>query len=651
MLLTTGVSAGAVTGTVVVAFTSTASPSSPLFQSMLLNVIGVRLNPATGAVSESDKRWQQIPAPGGAVGLPTPGQAQTELQIDLGSTQDLAQVLNAAKLPAKAYSHIELVLDPQNPGDFVPLCGNAQPRGEGCIVYQAKLLNTNIPIQVQGAVSFTITKNTTIPLVLNIDPGIAGVPTDSAGSVIIDPVITEVPNQTFSGVVGNPQMALVSGTVKKPGGKQVVRAQLTGTSQVVASVATQTDGAYALNLPATAAGTTYDLVTFGNGREFAVKSAVTVFPGQNTILNFTPAVHGQIEIGGKVFDACTGAGLEGATLEMLLPDPAITPAPDCTASAPATPAGCVVVATAQSTAGGTYPAPSTTVKAIPQFKQIPTGIDYTIKVSSSGYNDGNIALLNSGGTLRCSQSGFKNAACNINLEHGEIDAVVSLGAANTGPPLNAMVVAEQSGTNDLVGMATATIPTGAAESAPVPVFVPDTTATVNPIATIDFFASVQDSFGTATSATPEKATGHTIAVAAAVPGSGKCPLQANVTPASIVLAGAGCVGHGSVEGTVGTVDSNTVVVLATHGVQVMQTGVPTGTMTPGEFSFCAPADLSAAYTLGHFERQPDGSLTPVSSVATTLAGPTTIAAPCSGICGNTAGSCLLCTGVSNASLP
>lgn len=616
---------------------------------MVLNVIGVRLNPKTGAVSESDKKWQMIPAPQGISGTIKSGQGRTELQVDLASTQNLAQVLNSATIPAQTYSHIELVLDPQNPGNFVPLCGQAQPRGEGCIVYPAKLLNPNVSIQVQGAVSFAVSKNSTTPLVLSIDPGIAGAPANSADSVSIDPVITVVPNQSFAGGTGNPQMALVTGTVKNASRKETISAELTGTAQIVASVATQKGGVYALNLPAAATGTTYDLVASGTGKAFAVKSGLTVLPGQESSgINFNPASHGATQVTGKVLDACTSVGIQGASLELLLPDASIDPTPDCTAN---TPTGCVIVATAQSSRGGKYPVPSTSIFFVPPFLQIPTGTNYTIRITNSGYNLGNIAVNTVAGALKCPDSGFKNGVCSINLEHGEIDATVDLGATNTGPSLNALIVAEESGTNNLLSVATAVIPTGASQSAPVPVFVPDNSASTNPMASLDFFASVQDSFGTPTNGSPQKATGHSIAVAAPVAGSAKCPLQNNLTPTPITISGASCVGHGSVEGTVGSPDNNTVVVLASNGVQLMQTGVPTGTVSPGEFSFCAPADQTANYTLQHYERQSDGSLSLAASIPVVLAAPITTPAPCSGICGNTANTCLLCTGVNNVNLP
>lgn len=644
--------------TVQVAFTSTASTSSQLFQSMVLNVIGVRVNPVVGTVTETDKKWQMIPAPGGVSGKPVTGQGTTELQIDLASTQAMAQILNAVKIPAKTYTHIELVLDPQNPGDFVPLCGNTQPRGEGCITYPAKLLNPNVPIQVQGNVNFVLPASTsknpvTLPLVLNIDPGALGAPTGSADSVIIDPVITVVPNTTFAGGTGNPAMALVSGTVTNPGPKETITAKVPATGLTIASVATDTSGSYALNLPAAVTGTSYDLIALGRGRDFGVKSNVTVFQGVETsAVDFSPKSHGQVQIIGKVFDACTGLGIQGVGLQALLPDPAISPTPDCTAGTPL-PAGCVVVATAQTDAGGSYPLKSnnTSVTGIPEFQQIPSGTQYTVRVTNPGYNIGNIAVNVVAGALKCNESGFKNAACNINLEHGEIDAIVSLDAVNSGPAMTAMVLAEQSGTNNLMGIATASIPTGATQSVPVPIFVPDNSASTNPIASLDFFASVQDSFGTPGNGSPQRATGHSIPVAAAVPGSAKCPLQNNVTPATITLGNASCVGQGSVSGTVGSPDANTVVVLASNAVQLMRTRVPTGSGVPGGFSFCAPADGAAGYTLQHFESQLDGTLAPGASVPLSMAAPITVPAPCSGICGNTGTTCLLCTGVGGVSLP
>jgi hypothetical protein len=643
-----------VKGTVQVAFTSTATPANSiqLFQSMVLNVIGVRVNPTSGTVSEADKKWQLIPPIGGTSGKVKKGQGRIELAVDLASTQNLAQVLNSIKIPAQTYHHIELVLDPQNPGNFVPLCGTVQPRGEGCISYPATLLNPNVPIQVQGTVSFDVVQNATAPMVLSIDPGIAGVPTGSADSVSINPVITLIPNETFSGGTGNPQMALVSGKVKSPGSKETIVAQVPQTSQVVAKVATLSDGSYALNLPAAVAGTPYDIFAVGTGRSIELKSNTTVFQGQELSgTDFTPISRGSVQVSGTIFDACTGLALQGATVNLLLPDSAVSPTPDCTTATLGQ--GCVVVAAATTAADGTYILRSTSVSTTgtPEFLQIPNGTPYTIRVADTGYNTGNIALNVVSGGLKCNKSGFKNSACDIHLEHGEIDAAVSLGAVNTGPALNAMVVAEESGTNTMVGLATATIPTGASQSVPTSVFVPDDSSTTDPVASLDFFASVQDSFGTPGTGSPQKASGHAIATAAAVAGAAKCPDQNSLTPASIVLDGATCVGNASVEGTVATPDSGTVVVLASNGVQLMQTTVPTGTGTPGEFNFCAPASTAAGYTAQHFELQPDGSLAPGASVPVTMAAPATIAAPCSGICGNTGTTCLLCTGVSGVSLP
>ncbi len=658
-------------GTVEVGFTSTISlpNSGQLFQRILLNVIAVRLNPAPAAtVAEDDPRWQVIPAPAGVGafassgivstaistggnfgpngGVVEVGQGRGEIQIELNLLQNQAQILNSAKIPAEIYHHIELLLDPNTPGNFVTLCGQATPRGEGCIVYPAVLLSPSSQILVQGTVNFAVSRGAIVPLVLNIDPGIQGVPIASNDSVTISPTITVVPNQSIGGVPGNPEFGLVLGAVTNPAKGQTVTAELTGTNQIIANVATQPDGSYVLNLPAVAGGTTYDLYTSAKGRATDVVSGVTLLPGQlatRSPVNFTPATVPSQPLGGEVRDACTGAAIPAATLQMLIPDPSITPAPDCTASPPT---GCVVIGSAATDEVGHYPLPGNGQVPAP-FSITPSGQSYTLNVSASGYNSGQLAVSPVGGQLGCPTSGFPNNACSIRLERGEIDATVALPATNPGPALNVLIMAEQSGTNNVQSVGMATIPSGSAQSAPVPIFVPDNSASLDPIASFDFFATVQDLFGTSTNAAPQKDTGHSIAVLAGVGGSGKCP----ATPTAVTLTGFSCVGHGSVAGTVAGPDANTVVVLANDGVQVMQQAVASSGTNAGQFGFCAPADPAAAYTLQRFETQPDGSLAPDgTATAVTLPAPVAIPTPCSGICGSTSSGCSLCNGLTNANL-
>lgn len=662
---------GTTKGVVQVGFTSTISlpNSGQLFQRILLNVIAVRLNPATAAtVAEDDPRWQTIPAPAGVGafassgiistsvstggnfgpggGVVEVGQGRSELQVELNLLQNQAQILNSAKVTAQTYHHIELLLDPATPGNFVSLCGQATPRGEGCIVYPAVLATPTSPILVQGTVNFEVSRGATVPLVLNIDPGIQGVPISSTDSVTINPTITVVPNQSIGGVPGNPEFGLVLGTVTNPGKNETVTAELTGTNQIVASVATQSSGSYVLNLPAAPGGTTYDLYASAKGRTTEVVSGVTLLPGQQAAkapVNFSPATVPSQSVSGRVLDTCTAAPIPAATLQMLVPDPSISPTPDCTASPPT---GCVVIGSATTDEIGHYPLPGNGQVPAP-FSITPSGQSYALNVSASGYNPGQLAVSPVDGQLGCPTSGFPNNECSIRLERGEIDATVALPSTNTGPTLNVLVVAEQSGTNNVEGVGMATIPSGSAQSAPVPIFVPDNSAPLKPIGSLDFFATAQDLFGTSTNAAPEKDSGHSIDVAAAVGGSSKCP----TTPGTVTLTGFSCVGHGSVAGTVAGPDANTVVVLANDGVQLMQQAVASTGANAGQFAFCAPADPAAAYTLQRFETQPDGSLAPAGTpTAVTLPTPVAIPTPCGGICGNTSSSCSLCSGLTNANL-
>jgi len=286
-------------------------------------------------------------------------------------------------------------------------------------------------------------------------------------------------------------------------------------------------------------------------------------------------------------------------------------------------------------------------KAAAPFSITPSNQSYTVNVSASGYNPGQLAVSPVGNGLGCPNSGFGGNNCSIQLERGEIDATVALSGTNTGPTLNVLIMAEQSGTNRVQGVGMASIPNGSSQSQPVPIFVPDNSAALNPIAAFDFFGTVQDLFGTSTNAVPEKDTGHAISVLANVAGSAKCP----AAPTVAAMTGFDCVGHGSVAGTVTGADANTVVVMANNGVQLMQQAVPSSGVNAGQFGFCAPADPAAAYTLQHFEAQPDGTLTAVgTATAVTLPVPTAIPTPCSGICGNTSTSCSLCNGLTNANI-
>jgi hypothetical protein len=668
-------------GTVEVGFTASFDPKNGAgnvpqsYQRILFNVIAVRLNPSTAdVVNEGDPKWQVVGAPAG-VGASNPfgvistgqsfggafgpngsviaiGQGRSEVQIELNRLQDQAIILNSALIPGQAYHHIELVLDPNNPATFVPLCAGAT-RGEGCITYPATLLNPDNPILVPTPLTFNLAKKTIVPLVLNIDPGIQAPPITSSDLVTINPVITVVPQGPGNGL--NQALGLVSGTVTNPGLKETVTAELAGTDQVIASVVVQpkTSGSstYSLNLPAPLNEDPlfYDLYASAQARSIELAPNVPVVAGQQTSVNpvnFSPKKVPSQTITGKIADACDGAGIQSATLQLLKAIPGISPAPDCTSN-PAL--GCVVVATASTDDTGNYPFPGNT-NATPPFDIIPIGSDYTLKISAPGYNSATLQVKTVNSVLRCPSSGFPNNACNANLERGQIDATVALNSPNTGPPLNVLLVAEEAGTNTIKNVAMATILTGKTTTLqPVPIIVPDNTAGFN------VFGEVQDLFGTPANAAPEKATGHTISGTASVPGSPKCPAPGTAPTATVT--GFSCVGHGSISGNVIGADDHSVVVLASNGIQLMQTPVaPNGSVNAGQFSFCAPADPAAGYTLQHFERQPDGTLSPAqgsspASIALATPIPFATPTPCQSICNPGPNTCLLCLGTSGVVLP
>ena len=165
-----GHAAAAITPTnkavVAIAFVSTFGDTEPVtsFQRITLNVIAVRLNPSktVGNIPDSDSRWVTIDVPAGVgknVGINVVstgntfggtissssnnnnvaiGEGKSEIQIDLGAIQNVAEILNAQAIAAQTYRHVELVLNPITPGNVVPLCAQTFPAGEGCITYKAQ---------------------------------------------------------------------------------------------------------------------------------------------------------------------------------------------------------------------------------------------------------------------------------------------------------------------------------------------------------------------------------------------------------------------------------------------------------------------------------------------------------------------------------
>jgi len=626
---------------------TTPSPSTLLFQRVLLNVVAVRLNPSSDPnIGDIDPGWVAVSVPPGlgrinAFGAITTnvsfggnfgangtsfsiGMGRSELQLDLNVLQQNVELFNGAQIPAQTYNQIELVVDQDNPGNLVPVCGSGSPRGEGCITYTGALLSPGRNPRTVSKIN--LARNGFAPLMLNVAVNIpAGAPISSTDTVVIDPTISVIPN-SISGI--SPVLAGVSGTVfPNPATTgEAVTAEIHGTNQIVATVNTQLNGNYVFALPsALPNGTTYDFYASGKDRSFAVNSSQpALVRGTFTNINFTEAAAKPGSLAGRVKDTCNGTPIQAAILQLLEADPAFGGA-DCTTDPPT---HCVVVASASTDEVGHYPLPGRIAQPAP-FKTIPLTGSYTLKVSAAGYNPVTQAVTVSGKALTC--PGLPNNLCDFNLERGEVDGTVTLNSTNSGPPLDLMVVAEDSGKNKIEGVAMATVPhlntTGSFK-----MFVPDN------VSPLDFFAATEDLFGI----DPQKDTGHTIAVQSGVLGPAKCALS----PTAVALTGFDCVGHGSIAGTAPVSDQNTSIILSKAGVELMQSLVgPPGSNEAGQFAFCAPAD-PLGYKLQRFQ---DAS--PGSTATVTPAVPTSVPTPCSGICDGTSSTCLLCTGTTGINLP
>jgi hypothetical protein len=573
-----------------------ADSPSLLFQQMVLNVVSVRFNPSTDVtISENDKKWETISPP-----PPSSGMGPNEAIIDLNSLAIVAQVFNTGLLQIKTFGQVEVVLDPIAPGSVVPVCSPVVP-GEGCISYPMNV-PTGTKLRLRLTPPLSVKNNQLSILVLDITPTIVSFPADSNGSFTINPTMTVASANNF--------LATVSGKVVKAVPKEKITAEIAGTDQVVTTVSTESKGTFTIGLPAVAGGTAYDLIASGQGTSFFPLTNEVFTPGTTSLADLTPSrPHGGATLTGTVVDKCTGVGIEGVTLDVLTPA-ANAVGPNCTTTPPT---GCVVVATGTSTAGGSYsvlnPATGSQFSAIPAGK----GTNYRLRISASGYDSLNTSIDSTTTNLKCPNSGATDKKCDFSLTRGQINGNVRLTATNTGAPLDVLIMAEQSNTNNIAAVTTVTIPTGSI-LAPFTLLVP-TNQTV--ATTLDLFASAEDLFG----GKPEQATGHTIAVLSPVtpPAVG----TACTTPTLVSdLGPMNCVGHGSVSGTASTFDQNTTIVLSSGGgVQLMQSKVGAG----GAYNFCAPKDT---YNLQRFE-----SGIPVAVPTTiTLTPPSLIPTPCSSIC-------------------
>lgn len=642
------------TGVVQVAFNSTltsfdGTPIAEHYQRVLLNVVSIRLNPFPGA-TDSSSGWVTIPAPA-AVGTFNPSQfittslnfggtgglltaANSILQLDLVPTQNLPFFFNAASVTAQPYGQVEVVLDSVVPGNVVPLC--QQGSGEGCISYLANLSPNaalNVPFSTTG---FGVAPGAVTQLVINMAVNVGSAPpSPTTGAVAITPIISAQGN--LLPPTSPSPLGVVSGTVANPNANTTVTAELAGTDQIIA--ATQlSNGAFMLNLPALSqqeGGTAYDFYVSGGNDTYAVASnqvvsvqgsAATPPPPVN--LSFTLQGSPVGSLNGTIADGCNGTAIEDATLKLLVPDTSKGSATSCDLSgaSPPIPSNCVVVATAATDDQGHYPLPGTLFTNVPLFPT-PGVTHYDLEISAPGYNTSVVPIAP--GSLFCPTSRFPNS-CSFNLQHGFLQGATELSSPNdTGNRLNALVMAEDSGTNNIENLTLSTIPGGSTSGAfslSVPVAAPSATAI--PVNNFDVFASVQDLFQGA----PQKISGHVIGTAANV---GAPPSNCSTIPIP-PLSPMDCVGLGSVVGGVSNPNPGTTMVrLSKNGVQIAQTEPNSISPATGSlYNFCAPAD---SYTLTRYESGIAGSSSPV-----TLVPPPPNPSTCPSICQNPADTCLIC---------
>jgi hypothetical protein len=642
-------------GTLVIALTGAPpvpnAPFTPGFQSLSFNVLAVKLNPSTDVntfQNQADPNWVTIPVAQGVgfndVGTvdvftqlatlfnlntvgPNPAGAGTgpsEFQVDINQIQTVPQLFNAALVPASTYHLIELVLDGSNAGTVVPTClENQASMLEGCIASQISMVNPSQFLTTTSFEGFSVPLNGLATMVINITP-VTGAfpvrPSFSGGLYQFSPGIslaTSAPN--FLGLVTGPAF-----------GANKVAAELADTGQVVETT-TIGGGQYQLPLPASANGTLYDLVASGPGFAYAFAHNVLAQRNITKTVQLDAAPAGQIALTGKVTDACSGAALPGATLEIVAPAPGS--GANCTQIP--LPTDCVVLASANTDDTGTYPMPASNF-SLQSFNTIPNG-KYTMVVSDAGYDTvaSNISV-NGGAACSAGTGGL----CNFALGRSQINGLVTISPPVPSPrALNVLVTAEDHGTHHVENVALTTVPVGST-AAPFAMTVPDASS----VASLDLYATVSDYFN----GLPEKSSGHTIGVLSGLATASRCG-----TAATNPILSMQCAGHGSIMGSTSPFDDGTTVVLSKSGVQLMSTGVgPKGGTVPGQFSLCAPAD-PAPYELQRFEANPPAAQpspvgTPVPQLMTP---PLQVAQPCNSICGTGSGQCLVCVNNNNVKVP
>lgn len=675
-------------GYVAVGF-NTSNLSASGYKNVFLNVVEIRMNPSTSPdVSEFSPHWVTITAPQ-ATGIRAPtgfistgsgfgglfygatsnaliGQGRPEMQIDMNALQNTSELFNVAQAPPRSYYQFEVFLDPLQAGNVIPTCSGAL--GEGCVNYpavmnsslQTRYLKFSLPASGSG---FQVAKQQLSPLIFALNVAVGPPPLGSTGPVTITPAIDNLIQTGSNGVFPAGALAgTITGTVEYPKGKTTfdashrpvtITAELSGTNQVIESVPLpascnkKSTCGFSLFLPATSVGTAYDIYASGKSNSFAVAGNLVLVASQSVV---APTL--QIEqrtsssFSGRIVDQCgAGVGIAAATLQLLVPDPAVSGA-DCGTS----PTGCVSVATGSSDEAGYFPMPGNGFNRSP-FAHLPVEpneSNYGLSVNAAGFDSFLAEIVPAQTNYKCPSPATRvSNVCTISLSHGTLTGHVAVAipanASPTLPQVNVLVVAEDHGSNNIENVQMVTIPPGSTASTQIPfsINVPLSSS----VGSFDVFATAQDVFN----GMPQITTGHTYGVAANIQNvTDSCTSSPTaISPPQDPLT-IECAGHGSLFGpqSVANVGTDTSLVLSkqdpTNGeyVDVQTIGVaPPPSSTSATYAICAPPD---AYELTAFDSGVAGS--PVAAVVSTpVPAPSPTPSPCPQVCDSGQGSqCLIC---------
>jgi hypothetical protein len=554
------------------------------FQNVFLNITNVLINPKANAIP-SNKKWRPVGVPSP---LPT-GSPAGAFQLDLNNVTTAPVVYNTTIVQDGNYKTLQLQFDTGAPGSIVPICTGGPT--EGCASYPIQFQSSPPPLILPLNPPLVVNSTAHANIMINLALTVVGTPSVTGGAYTVTVTPTLVSPTPLEAIVSGTTNASASPSTKgKKGNHLSATAEIAGTNTVVADL-TVTKGQFVLGLPAAAdIGTLYDVVISGGAVAFGGLRLPVVFPNQT----FTPTIDVASglttgAITGTISDSCTGTGIPGATVQILIP-PTNSSGVVCTA----TPDQCISVLTATADSAGNNPLPSQIKHGVIPFQNLPIptkGIEtpYTLEISATGYDTlfktGIPTGLVSGVGGNCGTKGSAEP-CNFSLTSGQITGQVSLtGVPPPGQPVSVEVFAEDSGTNNLVAMLPQPIViTNPSSTGPFTLHVPSGPAT------LDLYAEADDTFNGA--ATPF--TGHTIIVQQGVTGFDGTPNCTPVSPVNLFSQNMDCVGHGSIAGTFVSPTSGTSAVLSKDGVQLFSSSVgltlDLGGNTGPTYSFCAPPD-------------------------------------------------------------